>query len=343
MTATQAYPIRPGPEVQSLTALRGVAALWVVLYHYEHHFVADFGQVIGMGDLAVDLFFVLSGFIMVYVYRDRARFGPFLLKRFARLFPVHAVTLAGVAMMIAAAGFLGVQSDGKVEPWPFVMNLLCLHGWGLLNNMSLNYPSWSISAEFAAYLVFPAIAGPLLKMPLARAILLALIFAAACIWVADATGRKIYLRSFDFSPIRILPEFVLGMIAARIGLETRLNPCAVLLVAAVPLAGGLFWASPLLFIAGVPLLVLGLFLCDRPLPAALLYLGRISYSLYMVHALVEKAGFSLAERALGTELMPLWVLPVMLAAAIAAAAVLYHAVEVPGRRILLPHAAGRLS
>ncbi|MFC4671008.1 hypothetical protein ACFO5X_20835, partial [Seohaeicola nanhaiensis] len=64
--------------------------------------------------------------------------------------------------------------------------------------------------------------------------------------------------------------------------------------------------------------------------------------LYMVHALVEKAGFTIAERVLGTDLMPLWVLPVILLAAIGAAAILYHMIEEPGRRALIKPAAGRL-
>ena len=178
-------------------------------------------------------------------------------------------------------------------------------------------------------------------MPLLRASLLSLVFAVACVWLAQATGRQIYLRSFDFSPVRILPEFVLGMMAARIGLETSMSPRAVLAAASLPVAGGLYFASPLMFIAGLPLLMLGLFLADRPLPHVLLYLGRISYSLYMVHALVEKAGFTLAERALGTDLMPLWILPIILAAALAAAAFLHHAVEEPGRRALSSLAIGR--
>ena len=147
------------PEVQTLTVVRAFAATWVVIHHFGHHVTPSFASTfLVSGTLAVDLFFGLSGFIMVYVYRDRARFWPFLIRRFARLYPVHLVTLAGVIAMTLVARFLGLPTDDPLDPAEIGMNLLMIHGWGTVSVLHLNPPSWSISAEFSAYLAFPFLA-----------------------------------------------------------------------------------------------------------------------------------------------------------------------------------------
>jgi peptidoglycan/LPS O-acetylase OafA/YrhL len=85
-----------------LTGLRFFAALYVVLFHQEttfaagHHFSKPLLTFLGHGYLAVSLFFVLSGFVLTYNYADRwseTRFSKFLLSRFARIYPVYALTL----------------------------------------------------------------------------------------------------------------------------------------------------------------------------------------------------------------------------------------------------------
>ena len=77
---------------------------------------------------------------------------------------------------------------------------------------------------------------------------------------------------------------------------------------------------------------MALYLLDRPMPIALVYLGTISYSLYMVHVPVEKVGYTILEKLLGTEILPNWTMFVMFAIALAVASAMYHLVEQPCRQ-----------
>ena len=127
-------------EVRSLTGLRGVAAAYVVLYHMLQD---DRGggllwRVAHHGYIAVDLFFVLSGFVMTMVHGDDrfdgAGIAAFLRKRLARIYPLYAaVTLATLALCVA--------DHIPISPGRLAVNALLLQGWGL--GTAIVAPSWS--------------------------------------------------------------------------------------------------------------------------------------------------------------------------------------------------------
>ena len=140
------------------------------------------------------------------------------------------------------------------------------------------------------------------------------------------------LRYAEFSPLRILPQFLAGMVAARIVLERELNPNWLAAISLTLLAGTIFFGRFYLFALAVPPGLMALYLLDRPMPALLVYVGSISYSLYMVHVPVEKVGYTILEKLLGTEILPNWTMFVMFAIALACASAMYHVVEQPARR-----------
>src|SRR5262245_41246111 len=137
-------------RLHSLDALRGVAALSVVLWHWQHFFssgtelAADFAReaqplyevfrlFYRYGDMAVDLFFSLSGFIFFWLYAETIaarRLAPreFFVLRFSRLYPLHLVTLLLVA--IGQAFYTGINGHGFIYPlndaWHFTPNLFFL-------------------------------------------------------------------------------------------------------------------------------------------------------------------------------------------------------------------------
>src|SRR5689334_9429569 len=90
------------PESRALTGIRGVAALWVVLFHLPNPLAGTaFAQVLSRGYLGVDLFFILSGFVLSYAYRDALPEKPmvrqalrFYAVRLARIYPLHVFVLA---------------------------------------------------------------------------------------------------------------------------------------------------------------------------------------------------------------------------------------------------------
>ena len=148
----------------SLTAMRGVAALLVAFFHLRYGIIGvplfdyyvfklRFG---GRGYLWVDFFFILSGFVLAYRYRDACRelnvrvYWNFIWQRFARIWPLHLVTL------IVALFYLGYKHGIRfLAPSAVVANLFLVHGWGHYFPPPLNFPSWSLSGEWGAYLILP--------------------------------------------------------------------------------------------------------------------------------------------------------------------------------------------
>jgi peptidoglycan/LPS O-acetylase OafA/YrhL len=167
----------PPERFYSLDALRGLAALSVVFWHWQHFFFS--GTALGAYDLArlplsrllhllytqgweaVDLFFSLSGFIFYWLYSKRVAgrrisAGHFSLLRFSRLYPLHLLTLLLVALgqywMLRERGSYFVYPDN--DALYFVLNLLFASSWGFEGDFSFNGPSWSVSVEVLLYALF---------------------------------------------------------------------------------------------------------------------------------------------------------------------------------------------
>lgn len=169
---------RPGPSemIVLLELLRFVAAVGVVIYHYQH-FVTyageayepsrmPFGGVFSWfyrhGGTGVQVFWLLSGTVFAHVYQKGLLDGDitvvdFSRKRIARLYPLHLVTLFVVGVLMFAAGKLiaypyVIYSHNDLKH--FVLNLFFAQYWGIQSGTSFNGPSWSVSIEIVAYLVF---------------------------------------------------------------------------------------------------------------------------------------------------------------------------------------------
>jgi peptidoglycan/LPS O-acetylase OafA/YrhL len=167
MTAL-AYP----QELKPLTSLRFIAAFWVLLYHFKDHLGLGMGQfgLVADGYLGVDLFFTLSGFILAHVYLTsleggRFGYGGFLKNRIARVYPMHLAALAAMLVLFAGATAMGagVGSPEAFKWSDLPAHLFMVHAWGTTQAVGWNFPSWSISAEWAAYLLFPLAAALVLK------------------------------------------------------------------------------------------------------------------------------------------------------------------------------------
>lgn len=151
----------------ALESWRGICALLVVLFHLgaAGHFYSF--PLVRNGHFGVEFFFVLSGFVMSHAYGHRlgdiASAGRFLVRRFGRLYPLHLVTLAGMVLLELAKLFISVRFGVQGGEAPFsganslpalAGNLALVNGLGFFDKFTWNGPSWSISTEFCAYLVF---------------------------------------------------------------------------------------------------------------------------------------------------------------------------------------------
>jgi peptidoglycan/LPS O-acetylase OafA/YrhL len=352
--------IAPLPDdVRALTALRFFAAFWVLALHYTDFMPADFAAVTGFfaeGKLGVDFFFVLSGFILTHVYLGRLEQGDFawqgfMLRRFARLYPLHLATFFVVVAYVTAGRLAGIgfsvpEAYTLEAAWP---NLLMLHAWGIQDHMSWNYVSWSISAEWFAYLLFLPLSLLVLRLPFGpggKLVLAGLGLLVASFVAEQAIGRPLTHLTHDFGILRILPEFVLGITlyhairtwdleARHAGAFLAVTLGGILAIVHWRLDG--LWAVVLLaflIFAVASLARQGrLAWLSGPVPV---YLGEISYAIYMTHAIV----FIVFFRGLGLLLRDpasphfWWLGPIALALTLVAAMLAHHLVERPARRWL---------
>jgi peptidoglycan/LPS O-acetylase OafA/YrhL len=367
-TAVAPSPAGRIEHLPSLTPLRGIAALWVVVFHFCWRFPnvhpGDYG-VVQEGYLAVDMFFVLSGFVISHVYKDSfARectgraYCEFLKARIARIYPLHfvmlmvfvaAVALESAAICLAGGGIGPVPLTGDRSVAGLFANLAMLQGlWA--RGLSWDNPSWSISLEFIAYLLFPLLFPWLWRArPRGKAIvgLLAFVALAGLAW---HTGDN--LNQWNGLPaiLRCLPEFLVGVLIYCIydqGLFARLlaSDLALGLVLAAVCALVHAAASNL----GIVLLFPGLILAavrnegrlGRLLNVApLRWLGDVSYSLYLVHWFVLSALVGTVRRlpALSLRQLPptasLLTALLLIAVSIALAAATHRVIEVRGRQWL---------
>lgn len=341
------------PELRALTSVRGLAAWFVVLFHIRGS-IAGLPRaaeaVLAKGYLAVDFFFLLSGFVIWLTYAERLRAeGPggiprFLWRRIARIWPLHLVVLgAGVALALLLA------ATGRHDPARFPFDVLPLHvlllqNWGFTHALSWNDPAWSISCELAAYLVFP---WAVFAVDWRRLPGWAVVGAAAgmmCVLhlimqAGDATTLGTDITRFGM--IRCLAEFGAGTAVAALWQRwrDRRDATVVAMLAAVGAASG--WAlgvpetlaAPALFAAALLALALTSGVRDNPLEGRVLhYLGTISYSTYLAHYLLFFA-FKLAF-VQDANAVPLASIALYLGMVLASSAWLFHWVERPAQRLL---------
>src|SRR5579859_97545 len=345
-------------NLKPLTAMRFFAAMWVVAYHFTPSLGLGMPSLIAKGYLGVELFFVLSGFILSHVYMEsfgegRFRYRDFLWARLARIYPVHLATLVGLGLLAAAAAAVGLNADNQVIRWSSLPAQLTLtQSWGLGLAGGWNHPSWSISAEWFAYLSFPGFA--LLIWPLRRRPWLAAGLAVAMEVVLNIgfeaiSGFPLTKATTAWGALRIVPCFALGcavwmlwrsgVIASRKGAVAGVA-LSTLAVVVAALAGAPDWLTTCVF--GALILTLGSLAStgSRLLTAPLwVYLGEVSFAVYMVcipWQLVFEHGVRKMFSLPGDTLPPLlWV--VLYLGVVPAAMMLHHLVERPAREAMRRH------
>ena len=340
------------PELRPLTSIRGLFAWAVVLYHVR---LACLGwlplpaiHVLAKGYLAVDVFFLLSGFVIWLNYGERLRgrraAADFLVRRIARIWPLHAAMLA-----FALALALLLLATGR-PAWNFPLAELPLHlammqNWGFTTRLTWNDPAWSISCEWAAYLLLPLAAGlvPARRLPTWALAGAALVPLLALFALLHATGNASLGADISrFGVVRCLAEFSCGAMLCAVWKRWRGDAraeigCAIAGVAAlagwalgVPETIAFSFASAALLLA----LALGAERARHPLSGRVIHwLGEISYATYLSHFLLFFA-VKLALVRDEHDAAP-WVIALYLLLVLAASAALYHGVERPAQRWIL--------
>jgi len=374
-------------SLDALTGARFLAAIWVVLYHYNGRFRfasqaqqdqyaagphSHLDMFIGQGHLAVDFFFLLSGFILAYTYLDsdgslRGGSQAFWVARIARIYPIYLVgLLVGLGPYLADSHtFMSVVGSG-------LAHIFMLQAW-IPQTLDWNQPSWSLSVEAFFYALFP------LLLPLiARARRSGLWLILACSWLAFAAmlltlwavgvtqGLTTLWWWGDFVryvPLFSLPEFIVGVALVLLFVRYGRDAIPVLRNASDDLLrNATIWVVVALLVVLISLPAIGFSTGDvdgmaifaMPLLAALIYLlafqtggvarllahprlvwlGEISYGVYILHWPVWYLVSGFATTFLHVEVDNFALLIVYLGLVLVAAGLGFKYIERPGRRAI---------
>ena len=301
-------------EIRSLTGIRGIAALAVVLHHFLPQASTAMNPVrvvINNAYLAVDLFFLLSGFVLAMTHghffarsptwRD---YGNYLRKRFARTYPLYGISTVAAFLIL----FAGLHSPMERQHlWStLVANLMLVQTWQSTYKTIL-IPGWSISTEWAAYFLFPVLILAGLRTKPVTAGILSCIACAAVISISLASETWLDEYGWRRGPLditstataapllRCLGEFFLGIVVFRLSEAKKPDIAGLVKPLLVNLAAGA--ALGLMALRGLDVIVVAMFaatilglsvdkksMTTRALSWSPVYgLGLISYSVYLVH------------------------------------------------------------
>jgi peptidoglycan/LPS O-acetylase OafA/YrhL len=346
--------MNPKIEITDLTICRAGFAAWVFVYHIDLHanfssYLGPFSGLIRHGYLGVDGFFMLSGMILGRVHPELAESPETALrfwgKRLARIYPVHLAVIIILAVLVLTGLSLGVtpHDPGRFTVAALAENLLLIQGWGFANNLAWNYPSWSVSAEWAGYLAFPVLWFFLGSWrPIIPGQILVLCLPA--IGLLDyQSGQGLNLTG-AWSLVRFFLEFIAGMTTVRlVPLNADIMPNKVFAII------GIFGAVIGALLRSDTMVVLMLWLvmtgsmmefdAERPAifgrPGFLHFLGLLSYAFYMSFGTIELslAAFFRHENWDPSQQKLLYALA-MTALTFAMAIILHVFVETPCRRLV---------
>ncbi|QMS87630.1 acyltransferase [Nostoc edaphicum CCNP1411] len=367
-------------HIKPLTSLRGIAALFVVIHHFSYYTLPKTGSTLlaysdffRNGYLWVDFFFILSGFIMTHVYVgdfslkvNSSNYRSYLLSRFARIYPLHIFILSlFVGLEIIKIFLLPTSAfTGKFNLTALFANVFLLQAFDL-NCPPLfwcdtywNEPAWSISVEFVIYCIFPFLLFFLLRnSPKKDLIIYSFTLFSILLLIAFSRGNLDSIIGIP-SIARCGLECVLGIITYKVYHRGNykkyfnLNLLAIIAITWIILIMNYYWSywrslHDWLVLPAFCLLILALsvnnngviskFLSSR----LMLYLGTISYSIYMIHWFLQELlkifWFYEFHKAFGkgfTEYEILTSLGAFLMIVLLTASLTYRFVEVPARNYL---------
>jgi peptidoglycan/LPS O-acetylase OafA/YrhL len=306
--------------LNTLVGVRGIGATVVFIGHcgmepvYKNHEINNriIHVMAGIGEASVTFFFLISGFVLVWVWRASDTPRTFMRRRLVKIFPMHLVTFSvGLVLMIAFGEFVGV--------WNVLPNLPLLQVWFPSEKIleGANGPSWSLSVELFFYCLFPLMLGKVSRIPTeklwrwvyATIGVIVLITVLVAIFVPSepkALDQPVALYQFYIlvfvPPVRLF-DFLLGMLICRIILTDQWRPVRwrwIVLGFGVAWFASYFIPAPLGFVAPfvVPLFLLTGAAAARDVAGLesvvtsryMLWLGDASFGFYMVHWLVLHYG-----------------------------------------------------
>ncbi|NHA07931.1 acyltransferase [Mucilaginibacter sp. HC2] len=261
-------------QIESIVLLRGIAALGVCFVHFYLTNGVQYGQLLTQlffsGQLGVSMFFVISGFVLPYSLSQKnytiKAFPNFLLKRSIRIDPPYWATIG----LLFLLGWV---------PWHLDINRLVLHVFYLIplfkNYQWYNNIFWTLCIEFQYYILLGLFFPLLMRFKALVSILIFLLISLICMLLKVNIRELIFTYLYDFAAGYIVFQYFIKKISLKTALICLIAFCAIVAFKVSILTG---------FIPAVTGLTI--LLLDKKIPALLLLLGNISYSLYLTHTIM---------------------------------------------------------
>jgi peptidoglycan/LPS O-acetylase OafA/YrhL len=346
--------------------MRFVMCLGIAVYHFAPYF---FQPSEGGYDHTrkfayfTDVFFVISGFFLARSNMDlglgKDDLTRFFGLRIARIYPLHLACLAFYVAIatIAALGVLSPDNPARYDFGQILPNMLLIHSWGVGDSFSFNFVSWSLSALWLMYLVYPLTA---FLARISLGILAALVVAALFVgewFAADLCREPLTLaQTCDIGILRAIPSFLFGVLLAHLGTGWIGRRAAfagltvlIVMVLATPLLHG---PARLLLVYALLLFFLAADASGLRTPLAwsgLTRYARYSFGIFLIHPIIATILFSVVFARIPEDLLaqagPYWLLATGwllagLLATVVAAAISYTVLEKPAEKALAERLAG---
>jgi peptidoglycan/LPS O-acetylase OafA/YrhL len=288
---------------EALNGVRAIAALWVLLYHLHPALRAFYGHfpgwpIIATGYQGVDLFFVLSGFLVAHHHMAEfkqfnwQKYIYFLIGRLIKLYPLHLMTLLLVWIMVWCAPNMGITINHSDDySWRlFIKNIFLIQAWDIHARVSWNHFAWSISAQWLCYVLTPAF---ILIFNQIQHRYLLYVMLGICVLIAPSVyAVSMETRPSAYALFRVLGAFGAGMIgyqlfSYRVTMRASIAPWVMMIVA----IWVQYYMSSIEFLT-VPFALMLIIYSAKHNTSGLLrmksvqYVGRISYALYITQFLV---------------------------------------------------------
>ena len=312
------------PFFSVLDSFRGICACIVAFSHFNANSIFYGSPLLDRGSIYVDFFFVLSGFVIFANYAQRLQdgfgIGKFVFLRFGRLYPLHFAVFMGYILIELLQLFIHVEGAALNAPfttpgedWKAILaNLFLFHSMGIIDTLAFNGPSWSISVEFYTYIAFAFLLVYTGRYYKQATLAVALISAAIVFFNHEDLYAKL-----DFGFFRCIFGFAFGgltweiyktfgsKIGAKLDGILKINALEIVtLTAAVLYINYLAFDALSFFAPLVFSFVILVFSFEKGLISSFLkkkfflFLGMLSYSIYMTHLFISGKFFALPIRLL---------------------------------------------
>ncbi|MBB6112322.1 Peptidoglycan/LPS O-acetylase OafA/YrhL, contains acyltransferase and SGNH-hydrolase domains [Mucilaginibacter lappiensis] len=260
-------------QIESIVLLRGIAALGVCFVHFYLANGAQYSQFMTRlffsGQLGVSMFFVISGFVLPYSLSQKnytiKAFPNFLLKRSIRIDPPYWATI-GLLFLLG-----GVS-------WHFDISRLVLHIFYLIplfkDYQWYNNIFWTLCIEFQYYILLGLFFPLLMRLKPLVSILIFVLISLICLLLKVNIRELIFTYLYDFAAGYIVFQYFIKKISLKTAVICLMAFCTVVAFKVSILTGFIPAAT------GLTILLL-----DKKVPALFLFLGNISYSLYLTHTI----------------------------------------------------------